>query len=90
MAANPLVDIVMAGSLIKATMPQQYKELCDAVRALEGQAIVEMASADAAHDMARAQGKWKFIQQLRKHLIECNELRDTYVRRDTHGRSNPG
>lgn len=89
MAANPLVDIVMAGSLIKATMPQQFRELCDAVRALEAQAIVEMASADAAHDMARAQGKWKFIQQLRKHLIECNELRDTYTRRDQNARSHP-
>lgn len=89
MAANPLVDVVMAGSLIKATLPQQYRELCDAVRALEGQAIVEMASADAAHDMARAQGKWKFIQQLRKHLVECNELRDTYTRRDKNARSHP-
>lgn len=86
MAANPLVDIVMAAALVKATQPQQYKELCDAVRALEGQAIVEMASADAPHDMARAQGKWKFIQQLRKHLVECTELRDTYTRRDNNAR----
>jgi len=87
MAGNPLVDVVMASTLIKATLPQQFKELCDAVRALEVQAISEMAIADTPHDMFRAQGKMKFIQQLRKHLVECSELLDTYTRRDTHGRS---
>jgi len=89
MAANPLVDIVMTASLIKATMPQQFRELCDAVRVLEVQAVTEMALAEAPHDMARAQGKWKFIQQLRKHLVECHELRETFTRRDQNARSHP-
>ena len=82
MAANPLVDIVMVASLIKSTMPQQFRELCDAVRALEVQAIGELAVADTSHDMFRAQGKMKFVQQLRKHLVECSELRETYTRRN--------
>lgn len=86
MANNPMVDIVMASAQIKASMPQQHRELCDAVRALEVQSIAELAIADTPHDMFRAQGKMKFAQQLRKHLTECSELRDTYTRRDNNGR----
>lgn len=86
MAANPLVDVVMVASLIKATMPQQFQQLCDAVRAMEVQAIGELASADTPHDMFRAQGKFKAVKQLRKHLVECSQLRDTYTRRDSNAR----
>jgi hypothetical protein len=86
MAGNPLVDVVMAAALMKATQPQHFKSFCDAVRAIEVQSIAELASADAPNDMFRAQGKMKFVQQLRKHLTECAELRDTYTRRDHNAR----
>lgn len=86
MAANPLTDVVMAASLIKATMPQQFKELCDAVRAMEANSLAELASAEG-NEVFRAQGAFKIIRSLRKHLVECIELRATYQRRDTHGRS---
>ena len=85
MASNPLVDIVMASALIKATMPQQYQELCSALRTLEAQAIAELASASGRKGIYKAQGKHQFVQQLRKHVIECAELRETFTRRDKHG-----
>lgn len=79
--SNPLTDIVMIASLIKATMPQQFRELCDAMRALETKSLTELASADRDSEMFRAQGSFKMVRQLRKHLVECSELRETYTRR---------
>ena len=89
MATNPLVDIVMAASHLKAAAPNFYQALCDAMRAFEVQAITEILASDTPHEMFRAQGKIKTVQQLRKHLNECNELRDTYARRDANARPNP-
>lgn len=85
MANSPLTDLVMAASQLKAAAPQFYAQLIEAMRALEVQSILELGSADG-NDIYRAQGKLKSIQQLRKHLIECSELRDTYTRRDQHAR----
>jgi hypothetical protein len=87
--ANPLIDLVMAACAIKQTSPNHFQLLCDAFRAYEVQAIGEMLAGDAPHDMFRAQGKVKTVQQLRKHLVECNELRDTFHRRENHARPNP-
>lgn len=85
MATNPLTDIVMATALIKATMPQQYQELCSALRALEAQAIAELASTTGRKGIYKAQGKHQFVQQLRKHVVECAELRETFTRRNANG-----
>jgi hypothetical protein len=89
MATNPLADIVMAAALLKGAAPQFYSQLCDALRAYEVQSIAEILSSDVPHEMFRAQGKIKTIQQLRKHLNECTQLRDTYTRRDSNGRPSP-
>jgi hypothetical protein len=85
MAEKPLVDLVMAAALIKAQMPQQFQQLCEAVRAMEVQAIVEMIGNDDPSSIFRAQGKVKTIQQIRKQLVECAELRDTYTKRRDNG-----
>lgn len=85
MAVNPLVDIVMASTLIKAQMPQQFQMLCEALRAYEIKAIGEVLAADATHDVFRAQGKVKSVQELRRHIVECVEMRNTFTRRDNHG-----
>ena len=82
---NPLADIVMAASALKGIAPNQFQMLCEAFRALEVQAILELGSADG-NDVYRAQGKMKFVQQLRKHLTEATELRDTFQRRDQNAR----
>lgn len=87
--ATPLSDIVMAAAAIKQIAPSQFQLLCDAFRAYEVQAITEMLAGDAPHDMFRAQGKVKTVQQLRKHLNECYELRDTFQRREGNARPNP-
>ena len=87
MAANPLVDIVMAAAQLKAAAPQFYVQLCDALRSYEVQGITEMLASDVPHEMFRAQGKIKTIQQLRKHLNECTEMRETFTRRDANARS---
>jgi hypothetical protein len=86
MPANPLVDIVMSATQLKAAAPVAFDQLCNAIRAYEIQAITEMISGDAPHDMFRAQGKVKTVQQLRKHIADCFELRDTYTRRDSNAR----
>jgi hypothetical protein len=89
MASNPLFDIVMAAAQLKAAAPQFYGQLCDALRAYEVQAIAEILAADVPHEMFRAQGKIKTVQQLRKHLNEATELRETYTRRDANARPQP-
>jgi hypothetical protein len=81
---NPLVDIAMAAAQLKGSAPQTFKDLCDGVHGLEEQAISELMAADTVHDMYRAQGKMKLVQQLHKHLSECTELREGYQRRN-HG-----
>lgn len=86
---NPISDIVMAACAIKQVAPQPFQMLCDAFRAYEVQAIAEMLAGDAPHDMFRAQGKVKTVQQLRKHLNDCFELRDTFQRRDGNARHPP-
>jgi hypothetical protein len=89
MAHTPLVELVMSAANLKAAAPQFYAQLCDALRAYEVQAIAEMLAGDTPHDLFRSQGKVKTVQQLRKHLNECFELRDTYSRRDQNARPNP-
>jgi hypothetical protein len=86
MASNPLSDLVMAAATLKGSNPVQFQALCAAFRDCEKQAVVELTAADTVHDMFRAQGKLKTVRQLRKHLVECSELRDTYQRRDSHAR----
>lgn len=85
MANNPLSDIVMAAALLKSAAPQFHRQLCEAMRVYEVQSILELGSADG-NDVYRAQGKLKTVQQLRKHLSECTELRETYNRRDANAR----
>lgn len=75
----------MAAAQLKAAAPQFYSQLTEAMRALEVQSILELGSADG-NDVYRAQGKMKSIQHLRKHLVECAEMRDTYTRRDQNAR----
>jgi len=87
--ATPLVDLVMAATALKGIAPNQFQMLCEAFRAYEVQAIAEMLSGDAPHDLFRAQGKVKTVQQLRKHLYECTEMRGTFERRDTNARHAP-
>lgn len=86
MATNPLADLVMAAAQLKGAAPQFYSQLCESLRVYEVQSILELGSADG-NDVYRAQGKLKTVQQLRKHLSECTELRETFTRRDTHARS---
>lgn len=86
MPANPLADIVLAAASLKGTHPQSFQQLCDAVKSYEAQAIVEMIAADGS-DLLRVQGKVRSVQQLRKHLVECAELRETYNRRDANART---
>jgi hypothetical protein len=76
----------MAAASLKGTSPASFQQLCDAFRSCEKQAIAELTLADTVHDMFRAQGKLKTVRQLRKHLVECTELRDTYQRRETNAR----
>ncbi len=83
--ANPLVDIAFHASVIKATAPAPFKLLCEALLALEQQTHSELAAADTTHDIFRAQGKLKLIQQLYKQLSQCAELRDGYQRREKNG-----
>jgi hypothetical protein len=91
MATSPLVDLVMAAANLKAAAPQFYVQMCEALRAYEVQAIAEILASDVPHELFRVQGKIKTVQQLRKHLNECTELRDTYTRREVNGRpSAPG
>lgn len=79
----------MAAAQLKAAAPQFYTQLCDAMRSYEVQAIAEILSSDMPHDLFRAQGKVKTVQQLRKHLNECTELRETYTRRENNARPSP-
>jgi hypothetical protein len=87
MASNPLADLVMAAAQLKGAAPQFFSQLCDAMRAYEVQAITEILASDVPHELFRVQGKIKTVQQLRKHLNDCVELRETYTRRDAHARS---
>jgi hypothetical protein len=89
MTSNPLAEIVLAACQMKAMHPQEFQRMVDAFRALEITAISELLAGDAPHDMFRAQGRVKTVQQVRKHLQECNELRDKYTRRDQNARPNP-
>ena len=86
--ANPLSDIVMASTALKGIAPNQFQRLCEAFRAYEVQTILELGSADG-NDVYRAQGKLKSVQQLRKHLYECTELRSTFERRENNARNAP-
>lgn len=86
MATSPLVDATMAAAQLKGIAPVVFQQLCDALKAHEVQAILELGAADG-NDIYRAQGKLKAVQQLRKHLVECTELRETYTRRDQNART---
>lgn len=77
----PLTDIVMAAAQLKGMAPNQYSALMTALRAYEAQTIAEMISGDQPHEIFRAQGGVKILSTLRKHLVECTELRDTYQQR---------
>lgn len=77
--ASPLTDTVMAAALLKAGQPQHFSQLMDALRAYEAQAIVALIAADG-NDIYRAQGKVRSVQELRKHLVECSELRSKYTK----------
>jgi hypothetical protein len=85
---QPLADIVMAATALKGIAPNQFQMLCEAFRAYEVQTILELGSADG-NDVYRAQGKLKSVQQLKKHLVECTELRSTFERRETNARHAP-
>jgi hypothetical protein len=87
MSDKPLVDLVMVAANLKTASPQLFAQLVDAVRSFEKQAITEMVAGEQPHEVFRAQGKVKTIQQLRRHLQQCSELRDTYQRRDQNARS---
>lgn len=82
MSKNPLTDIVMAAAPLKAAAPQQFAALVEAVRAYEIATIADMVSSENPHDVFRCQGGVKLVQQLRRHLQECSELRATYQRRE--------
>jgi hypothetical protein len=86
MAVSPHTDVVMAAASLKATAPEAFKSFCDTLRSYEGQSIVEMIGADG-NDLFRAQGKTKTIQELRKHIVECYELKDKFIRRDSNART---
>ena len=85
MATTPLTDIVMAAATLKGVAGLQFQQMCEALRALEAQAITELVAADG-NDLYRSQGKFKIVRQLRKHFVECAELRETYQRRTIDGR----
>ena len=85
MASSPLTDIALASATLKGVAGHQFQQLCDALRALEAQAITELAAADG-NDVYRVQGKFKIVRQLRKHFVECVELRETFIRRSNDGR----
>lgn len=82
---NPLTEIVMAAAQLKAAAPNQYLALVTAIRAYEAQTIAEMISGEQPHEIFRAQGGVKILSSLRKNLVECTELRDTYQKRTNHG-----
>ena len=88
MSNTPLTDLVMAAAQLKAAAPDYYSQMCDALRAYEVQAITEMVAADETHDLFRAQGKVRSVQQLRKHLTDSTQMRDTFTRRDANARPN--
>ena len=71
---NPLTDVVMAAALLKGGQPIHFSQLIDALRSYEAQAIVALIAADG-NDIYRAQGKVRSVQELRKHLVECSEMR---------------
>lgn len=77
-----MTDIVMAAASLKASAPQHYAALVDAIRAYEVATIADMVSSENPHDVFRAQGGVKILSALRKHLQECSELRATYQRRE--------
>lgn len=83
----PLTEIVMAAAQLKGAAPNQYQALVNAIRAYEAATIAEMVSGDQPHEIFRSQGGVKILAQLRKHLVECSELRDTYQQRTTNGPS---
>jgi hypothetical protein len=86
MASNPLTELALAAANLKAVSPSYFNDLLSALRTYEVQAIAEILASDEPPDLFRAQGKVKTVQQIRKHLIECTELRETYQRREANGR----
>jgi hypothetical protein len=90
MASNPLVDVTMAAAQLKGIVPTVFAQLCDALKAHEAQLIAEALAGDNPNDLFRAQGRVKAVQAIRKHITDCNELRDTYTRRDQHARAGNG
>jgi hypothetical protein len=84
--ASTLTELVLASCELRARAPEAFKTFCDALRAYETNAIVESLAGDESKDLFRSQGKVKTIQELRKHIANCAELRDSYVRRDGNAR----
>jgi hypothetical protein len=82
MSKNPLTDIVMAAAQLKAAAPQQFAALMEAVRAYEVATIADLVSSENPHDVFRAQGGVKLLQQLRRHMVESQEMRAKYERRE--------
>ena len=80
MSNLPLTNIIMAAADLKAASPNHFQTFCNALREYELSSVAEMIASDAP-DVFRAQGKVKTIQQLRKHITECTELREQYLRR---------
>jgi hypothetical protein len=82
MSRNPLTEIVMAAAQLKAAAPQQFGQLMEAIRAYEVATIADMVSSENPHDVFRAQGGVKLVQQLRRHMQESTEMRAKYERRE--------
>jgi hypothetical protein len=87
MAANPLVDISMAAASLKGIAPAVFGALCDALKAHEAQLIAEALAGDNPNDLFRAQGRVKAVGAIRRHIVDCSELRETYTRRDQNARA---
>jgi hypothetical protein len=88
MAVTPLTELVMAAATLKGVGGHAFQQVCAALRSLEKQAVTELVVADG-NELYRVQGKLKILRQLRKHFVECTELRDAYQRRNEHGRPTP-
>ena len=86
MSENPLTELVMVAANLKGAAPQFFAQLVEAIRLLEVQSITEMVAADRSEELFRQQGRVKTIQQIRRHLQECQQLRDQYTRRSTNAR----
>lgn len=89
MSERPLVDLVLTAVKLKAASPETYAELVECFRSIEKKAIAELLAGDQPHEIFRGQGVVKKIQEIRRHLQNCSQLRDTYVRRQDNARPNP-